>query len=122
LDATTRENGATEFYPGCHYRHLLESKKPEDVFDPEKGLIESAEELKQIEPELLPLQPGDAVAFSSLAPHCSGPNNSPGPRRQLFLTYATARYGDLYKQYYSLFHSYLRNDRAKEGGAEPYFV
>ncbi|MEM9480906.1 MAG: phytanoyl-CoA dioxygenase family protein [Verrucomicrobiota bacterium] len=122
LDDTTAGNGATEFFPGCHSRHLLDAKTPEDVFAPDKGLIESASELEAIEPEMVPLEAGDGVAFSSLTPHRSEANLSGGPRRQLFLTYAAARYGDLYEHYYSLFHGYLRNDRERAGrGAQTFF-
>ena len=46
------------------------------------------------------LAPGDALIFSSYAPHYSPPNTSPEPRRSLYLTYNSAAEGDFREAYY----------------------
>jgi hypothetical protein len=46
------------------------------------------------------MEPGEALFFSSYAPHKSPPNRSDQPRRTLYLTYNALAEGDLRKAYY----------------------
>ena len=110
IDAANADNGGLQLYPGLHHRHLRPPEKPSDIFNPSAGLVPE-ELLAGSEPELVEVQPGDLVLFSSLTPHCSGPNRSEHKRRTLFLSYSAARFGDVYGRYYENFYSYLRKDR-----------
>jgi ectoine hydroxylase-related dioxygenase (phytanoyl-CoA dioxygenase family) len=110
IDSGTRENGGFQAYPGLHEQHLRPPEKPSDIFGPDAGLLEE-EVLGGVPPELIEVQPGDLVLFSSLAPHRSGPNESQRKRRTLFLSYSAARFGDVYDLYYRNFFGYLAKDR-----------
>ena len=46
------------------------------------------------------MEAGDALFFSSYAPHKSPPNHSDRPRRTLYLTYNATTEGDLREEYY----------------------
>ncbi len=50
----------------------------------------------------IPAQAGDVVIFNSFIPHRSKRNQSPQPRRALFLTYNIAESGDWYDYYYQM--------------------
>jgi hypothetical protein len=63
--------------------------------------------------ETLALKAGDVVLFSSLTPHCSGPNLSDSYRRALFLTYNTVDQGSLRDRYYKYYI-----ERETKGGAQ----
>jgi ectoine hydroxylase-related dioxygenase (phytanoyl-CoA dioxygenase family) len=115
IDASSAENGALEIYPGAHHEHIGPSEKPHDIFNPNSGLL-SEDQMKDIEPCLLPLNPGDALIFHSLAPHRSGINHGTTSRRSLYYSYNAGKYGDLYDIYYKNFHGYLRSDRASHAG------
>lgn len=110
IDSATAENGALQCYPGLHHQHLRSPEKPSDIFNPNAGLVDD-EFLEGVDPELVEVEPGDLVLFSSLTPHCSGPNESDRKRRTLFLSYSAAQYGDVYDLYYKNFYSYLAKDR-----------
>jgi ectoine hydroxylase-related dioxygenase (phytanoyl-CoA dioxygenase family) len=112
IDAGTSENGGLELYPELHHHHLRPPEKPSDIFNPSAGLVDD-EMLGGVEPELVEVEPGDLVLFSSLAPHCSGPNRSQQKRRTLFLSYSPSRCGDVYDLYYSNFYGYLAKDRGQ---------
>ncbi len=112
IDAGTPENGGLQLYPGMHHRHLGSEEKPSDIFNPNAGLVDE-ELLVGVEPELVSVEPGDLVLFSSLAPHFSGPNRSQQKRRSLFLSYSAARFGDVYEIYYKNFYGYLAKDRGQ---------
>jgi 2-aminoethylphosphonate dioxygenase len=45
--------------------------------------------------------PGDVIVFDAWAPHRSGPNRSPAPRRSYYLTYNPASAGDHRADYYA---------------------
>ena len=45
-------------------------------------------------------EPGDVLFFDALTPHRSGPNNSPGSRRVLYLTYNRLSEGDHSRAYF----------------------
>ncbi len=90
IDEATVDNGAVELFGGLHHRLLTDEGRPADVPDaalPPAGFLAET-------------SPGDVVAFHSLTPHRSGDNRTTRPRRQLFLSYSAARYGDLYRAYY----------------------
>ncbi|MFK8112132.1 MAG: phytanoyl-CoA dioxygenase family protein [Rubripirellula sp.] len=110
IDSATAENGALQCYPGLHHDHLRTPEKPTDIFNPKAGLVDE-EMLGDVQPELIEVNSGDLVLFSSLTPHCSGPNESDRKRRTLFLSYSAARFGDVYEQYYENFYGYLAKDR-----------
>ena len=110
IDSATAANGALQLYPALHHDHLRPPEKPSDIFNPQAGLV-PAERLVGVEPEMIEVAAGDLVLFSSLAPHFSGPNQSPHKRRTLFLSYNASSYGDVYDLYYDNFYSYLRQDR-----------
>ena len=92
IDEATEENGCLYFAAGLHQQELLPMN---DVGCIESGL---ASELVW-EPILM--QPGDAVFFSSYAPHKSSPNQSSYPRRNLYLTYNALSEGDFREVYYA---------------------
>lgn len=121
LDASNEENGPLELYPSRHGRYYLEECTPTDVLAPSAGLVPD-DELKQWDPpEVVSLNAGDIVIFSSLAPHQSRPNNTSAYRRHVYLTYSSASHGDLYEQYYSLYRSYLSSDRQRGGMVDIYY-
>ena len=49
----------------------------------------------------VPVQPGDAVVFTSFLPHRSGPNRSVTPRRLIYAVYNAAAEGDLRAAYFA---------------------
>lgn len=91
IDPATSENGCLIFSGGLHDRGLLKTNAD--------GCLDSefAAGLDWIE---IPMEPGDALFFSSYAPHKSGPNQTDHPRRSLYLTYNSAAEGDLREAYY----------------------
>ncbi len=120
VDASHAGNGAVRFYPGLHDRLHTAQGRPSDVFNPNKGVM-TPDMLGGIASEMIPLEPGDAVVFSSLTPHESAPNYTGEPRRMLYLSYSAARYGSLYEEYYSSFRSYRKTDSGAADGQEQYF-
>jgi hypothetical protein len=91
VDECTLENGCLEMAGGHNGRGLVGS-----LWEP---LTE--EERRGMEFVPLPAMPGDAVCFDSYAPHRSGPNLTPTPRRVLYLTYNRAAEGDHRERYYA---------------------
>ena len=91
IDEATTENGCLYFSPGLHQQGLLSLN--------DAGCIDEdvANELRW---EPIPMEPGDALYFSSYAPHKSAPNESSEPRRNLYLTYNAKVEGDLRESYY----------------------
>ncbi|QDV48303.1 methylphosphonate hydroxylase [Gimesia fumaroli] len=92
IDAATPENGCLFFAPGLHQQGLLHLD--------EHGCIEPHFALS-LDWEPVLMQPGDALFFSSYAPHKSPPNKTEQPRRTLYLTYNAAAEGDLREDYYA---------------------
>ncbi len=108
VDAATADNGAVELFAGLHHRLLTEEGRPADIPDdalPAAGFLAET-------------RAGDVVAFHSLTPHRSGDNRTARPRRQLFLSYAAARYGDLHDLYYSRLQASVL-DGMDPGSARP---
>jgi hypothetical protein len=90
IDGAGADNGGVEFFPGYHDRLLSAAGELRYM---------SGAEAARIDPgagEVLGTEPGDVVIFGCLTPHRSGVNRSNRLRRQLYLTYSSARHGDLY--------------------------
>ena len=121
LDPSSAANGALEIYPGMHHRYYLDEEPPENILDPKHGLVPD-DVLSGQQSEVLDLNPGDLVIFSSLAPHRSGPNGSRSFRRHIYYTYSSASYGDLRKIHYANLRRYLHRDREPELMDQQYFL
>lgn len=91
VDAATVDNGCLFFAPGRHDEGLL-------ALD-DRGCID-LDSAGTFEWKPVELAPGDALFFSSYAPHHSPPNTTDAPRRALYLTYNAASEGDLHDAYY----------------------
>jgi ectoine hydroxylase-related dioxygenase (phytanoyl-CoA dioxygenase family) len=81
---TDERNGGLYLLPGSHRLGLLDHG-PAGV----NPLLREAR--AEIRPTLLPLRAGEAVAFSGLTLHGSGPNRSDAPRPGLFVRYCEPR-------------------------------
>lgn len=92
IDWATPENGCLYFANGLHTDGLLHLS--------ENGCIEP-EFAATLDWVPVPMQPGDALFFSSYAPHYSPPNRTGQPRRTLYLTYNARAEGDLREKYYA---------------------
>jgi ectoine hydroxylase-related dioxygenase (phytanoyl-CoA dioxygenase family) len=92
IDAAHNGNGGVEVFPALHHGRLTPgAEEPLDVDERAVDLSTG---------EIPPLSSGDLLLFHSLTPHRSAPNASSESRRTLFLTYATARHGDVYARYH----------------------
>lgn len=91
VDACTPDNGCLFFAPGRHRDGLL-------AMD-DKGCI-APDVAERLDWRATPTQPGDALFFSSFAPHLSPPNHSRRSRRALYLTYNAASEGGFRDSYY----------------------
>lgn len=92
IDAAHSGNGGVEVFPALHHARLTPgADEPLDV--DERSMDLSAGEIPS-------LASGDLLLFHSLTPHRSAANASSESRRALFLTYATARHGDVYARYH----------------------
>jgi ectoine hydroxylase-related dioxygenase (phytanoyl-CoA dioxygenase family) len=115
LDPSSRANGCTEVYSGCHHNGCL---SPEDGDYHELP----AESVAGVESVPLELQPGDVAFFGCFTPHFSQPNRSDGWRRQLYLSYnARSDGGPRREQHYQDFHHWLRGKYAEYGKHAVYF-
>ncbi len=91
IDSATVDNGCLFFAAGRHTDGLL----PLD----DRGCID-VDRVDDLSWEPVELAAGDALFFSSYAPHHSPPNTTDSPRRALYLTYNAASEGDLHDEYY----------------------
>lgn len=101
IDAARAENGGVEFFAG-HYEQLLSTTGEQRFMN--------AHEIARLDTEtseVVETEPGDIIIFDGMTPHRSGINLSKTLRRQLYLTYSSARHGDLYQEQ-------LRDHEAKE--------
>jgi ectoine hydroxylase-related dioxygenase (phytanoyl-CoA dioxygenase family) len=115
VDATTRENGATEIFPGAHRRGYL---SPHDGDYHEL----SPDALGDAPGVLLELEPGDVALFGGFMPHRSGVNRTGQWRRQLYLSYNADRDGgDRRAAHYRQFEAWLRRKYAQHGRTNVYF-
>jgi 2-aminoethylphosphonate dioxygenase len=116
IDAATEENGCTELFPGIHKRGCL---SPEDgeYHELPASLVAESRAVKLI------LEPGDLAIFGAFLPHRAGPNNSNGPRRQLYLSYnAISDGGRQRTKHYRDFHRFLRRKYVDYGLTDTYFL
>lgn len=105
IDGANRENGGLELFAGYHERLLTTPGELRNFTEDEAAKIDESRG------ELIETNPGDLVIFTSLTPHRSGHNTSDRSRKQLFLTYAPARCGELYKAHYQHYQRYkLKGD------------
>ncbi len=93
IDAAHAGNGGVEVFPALHHGRLAPgTDEPLDVDERTMDLSSG---------EIPVLASGDLLLFHSLTPHRSAPNVSTESRRMLFLTYTTARHGDVYTRYHA---------------------
>ena len=115
LDASDRDNGCTEVFPGYHRNGPL---SPADGHYHE--LPAGAVDERLVVP--LELRPGDAAVFGGFTPHRSAPNRSGRWRRQLFFSYnKCSDGGEQRRQHYEEFHRWLRARYAEHGKTDVYF-
>lgn len=94
IDPATAESGALEFvrgHPSYRNREYLALTKD--------GVVDE-NVAAGLDYTLCEASPGDITVFDSFTPHRSGVNNSPNPRRVLYLTFNSAQAGDLRAEYY----------------------
>lgn len=109
LEPSTRDNGCTIVYPGCHLRGALSASDGE-YHELPAGTVDEAAAVP------LELEPGDAAIFSGFTPHRSARNASAGWRRQLYLSYnALSDGGEQRAAHYREFHRWLLARYAKQG-------
>lgn len=92
IDPMRSDNGELTFFLGYH-----DSVQPAPAHN-ERDVDPSA--VSRQRSATVQLEPGDAVVFHSLAPHCSGPNLSSGTRRILYLTYTNDKHPGARADYY----------------------
>jgi ectoine hydroxylase-related dioxygenase (phytanoyl-CoA dioxygenase family) len=115
LDAATRDNGCTIVYPEVHRRGPL-SVTDGEYHQLDLDLVDEARAVP------LELAPGDVAIFSGFTPHRSATNQSPGWRRQLYLSYnRISDGGDQRTRHYHEFHSWLQRRHAATGKTDFYF-
>lgn len=115
IDGATKENGGLELFPGYHHQLITPTGELRNMNEEEIAQID------QSRGELVETRPGDIIIFHSLAPHQSGPNTANYSRRQLYLTYSDAKYGDLYRDHQQHYHRYTTNAKSEEEKKRVYF-
>ena len=115
IDATDRENGATEVFPGYHLDGYV-SPHDGDYHELPLSAIDEARGVT------LDLAPGDIAIFSGFTPHRSAANTSDRWRRQLYLSYNAGRDGGEQREaHYRQFHVWLIEKYAQYGKTGVYF-
>lgn len=105
IDGADLSNGCIELFPNYHHE-LLTPMGMKTNF--------RAEEVARVDASLgekIETRPGDVLIFHSLTPHQSGKNTADYSRRSLYLTYNSARAGDLKATYYQ---NYLKADSGEK--------
>lgn len=115
IDPADAHNGGVEFFPGYHQRLL---STPGELRYMSK---EEAEQIDFSKAELVKASPGDMMIFDCLTPHRSGVNTSSRLRRQLYLTYSSAKNGDLYEKQLEFVEVTSRNKRSEKARARLFF-
>lgn len=90
IDAADAANGCIEIARGMHTKAAVGAGYRE--------LDDADASAMRFEP--VPTAAGDVLFFDALTPHRSGPNNSPGSRRVLYLTYNRLSEGDHSRAYF----------------------
>ena len=111
IDPGDANNGGIELVPGYHNCLLSTAGEVRQMTE---------DEARQIDPnnvEPLQAEAGDLLIFDCLTPHRSAPNHSNHPRRHLYLTYSSAKHGDLYNaqfEYYKETHFSRSSGNSKQ--------
>lgn len=92
IDDADQSNGSLEVFSGLHHARI--EAPPDDPLDADERKMDLSRG------ERVDLTAGDFLMFHSMAPHRSGPNTSSRSRRALFLTYSTARHGEVYARFH----------------------
>lgn len=90
LDLADEQSGGLSFAPG-HQRGTLPNQR---------GVLDETV-VADLDWRAVTMRPGDVLLFDSYAPHRSGTNRSPRPRRALYLTYNARSAGDFRDRYYA---------------------
>jgi hypothetical protein len=115
IDDADADNGAVEFFPGYHDRLL--STPGELRFMNEQ----EAEQIDVSNVEVVKTNRGDIVIFDCLTPHRSGVNRSSRLRRQLYLSYSSAKNGSLYEEQLKYVEETYRNKRSGKASERLFF-
>lgn len=115
IDAATPENGALEVFSGYQNTLLSTPGELRNLNEAEAGKIDRS--------TMTPFfsQPGDVIIFHSLTPHRSDPNHSPYSRRQLYMTYNAAEFGDVYQDQQKHYLRYSVRNTSKTEKEKQYF-
>ncbi len=92
------QNGAIEFFKGCHDKSLLSQETKHTL---------SSKELENIDSELVELKGGDVIVFHSLTPHSSSRNMSNRSRKHFYCSYSTSKIQNVYDIQITQKHEYL---------------
>lgn len=116
IDGASEINGALEVFPGYHDKLMTPAGATRNMNAEEIGKIDASKG------EIVETEPGDMIFFHSWTPHQSGPNRSEGSRRQLYLTYNAAKYGDLYDAHYEHYREYALAGKPEDVRNRAYFA
>jgi ectoine hydroxylase-related dioxygenase (phytanoyl-CoA dioxygenase family) len=108
IDGADADNGGVEFFPGYHDRLLSTEGESRYMNEAEVDRVDLSTG------ESVKTEPGDIVIFDCMTPHRSGVNRASRLRRQLYLTYSSAKNGDLYEAQLEYIQ---RVERKKRGAA-----
>lgn len=115
LDRATLANGCTVVYRGHHHHGCL-SKEDGQYHELPRDCVDESQAVP------LELEPGDVAIFGGFTPHYSAPNQTDGPRRQLYLSYNKWSDGGKRRdQHYLEFHAWLRKRYAEHDRHDVYF-
>jgi hypothetical protein len=115
IDPASKENGATEVFPGYHHLGTL---------SPRDGMYHelTADQVDVSTGVMLDLDAGDLGIFSGFTPHRSGPNLSGDWRRLAYLSYnAVSDGGEQRDKHYAEFAEWLMERYAEYGKTNVFF-
>ncbi len=111
IDGASQANGCIELLAECHDQLVSPAGEFRNLRPDEVAFLERKSAWQAVE-----TIPGDVLIFHSLAPHRSGKNTASVSRRSLYLTYSSAKHGNLYQQYLDAYVARLLGE--KSGGAQ----